>query len=97
MRLIGSVTYQSTAAQDLAREQGGLAQVLNLCRPDANNPSESQSSKSIAAAADTFAVLREYAILALRNMLRGNLRSQDFVSSLRPRAVVREDGTLEDI
>ncbi|GAA6061142.1 hypothetical protein JCM10212_001742 [Sporobolomyces blumeae] len=41
--------------------------------------------------------LREHALLAIRNVLKGNQANQDFIESIKPQYEVAEDGSLKDL
>ena len=96
--------------QDRVRDAGGLPVVMNLCVIDERNPCASPFFFCLLLCccavravgwvdADAFVGcaldLREHAIFALHNLLRGNPENQKFVDSVKPSQEWAEDGTVK--
>ncbi|KAG2224314.1 hypothetical protein INT45_012883 [Circinella minor] len=83
VRLLGALCHEDRRMQDKIREIGGIPIILAQCKIEDANPCK----YSI--------YLREYAILALRNILKDNHENQAIIAELEPKEAVQTDELTE--
>lgn len=101
VQLAGLLANEHTPTQDVIRECGGMQVILSMCVTDDRNPCKSPfSSAHISRGANgrrTFAVIREYALLAVRNLMINNVANQAMIKEMDPLGVVGPDGELREM
>ena len=97
VQLLGLVAYHDKASQDRIREAAGIHLILSLCVVDEYNPRESSepsSSLPRLIQSSLNEVIREHALLAIRNLMTNNPENQAVIGTMDPIGTVDPYGEL---
>lgn len=98
VQLAGLLANDDTPTQDIIRECGGMQVILSMCVTDDRNPRTSPSLVTIHLRAyGMLTVIREYALLAVRNLMINNVANQAIIKEMDPLGVVGPDGELREM
>ncbi|KAJ9125680.1 hypothetical protein QFC22_000642 [Naganishia vaughanmartiniae] len=105
VQLAGLLANDDKAIQDQIRECGGMQVILSMCVTDDRNPRKyicrhtvlRSRSERLTSVQPASPVIREYALLAVRNLMIDNEANQAIIKEMDPVGMVGPDGELREM
>jgi ataxin-10 len=105
VQLAGLLANDDKATQDQIRECGGMQVILSMCVTDDRNPrkhicyhyTNGKGNEWLTPPPCPSLVIREYALLAVRNLMIDNEANQAIIKEMDPVGMVGPDGELREM
>jgi ataxin-10 len=105
VQLLGLIAYHDKLSQDRIREAAGIHLVLSLCVVDEHNPREFARTPHACIRVSlinfwcmcVIIVIREHALLTIRNLMMNNPENQAVIGTMDPIGMVGPNGELQEM